>query len=141
MSKSNNDIISQALNLNPLVTVDEFKPPVVVEKNSKEKVVEDFELARDNIKKVINVGQEALGQLSEIAERSQHPRSYEVLSTIMSTLLVANKDLLELQKTVREISHDNEHQKEKNITNNNLFVGTSEEALKLINKNVIGKTE
>ena len=64
---------------------------------------EDFDYARSNLKEVIDKGGEALQQLIDIADQSQHPRAYEVIATLMNTLVGANKDLMDLSKKKKDI--------------------------------------
>jgi hypothetical protein len=72
-------------------------------------------------------------KLSQIADQSQHPRAFEVLATLMKTMLDANKDLLDLQKKIREISASDAPTNEnaKQVTNN-LFVGSTADLQKVI---------
>jgi hypothetical protein len=93
----------------------------------------DFEMARSNIHEVIQNGVFAMEKLSQIADSSQHPRAFEVLAKLMDTMLQANKDLMALQKNIREISASDAPTNEnaKTVTNN-LFVGSTTELQKVI---------
>jgi hypothetical protein len=87
----------------------------------------DFETARANLLEVIETAKTSLHELSNLAQQSQHPRSYEVLSGLVSTIVMANKDLLDLQIKIRSIRNaDAPITSTKNITNNNLFLSTAE---------------
>ena len=66
--------------------------PAVIEKKMNTQISDDFEYARENMMEVINKGQEALFDLMDVAKQSQHPRAYEVLATMMSTMVGASKD-------------------------------------------------
>jgi hypothetical protein len=90
----------------------------------------DFTYARENLYDVISKGQEALFDMLDVAKQSQHPRAYEVLSGLINTLVAANKDLLDLQKKKKDLFKQEE--KKTNVTNNNLFVGSTAELQKLI---------
>jgi len=93
----------------------------------------DFETARANIYEVIDSGKEALFKLSMVADSSQHPRAYEVLAKLMDTIIDANKDLLDLQTKIRDISTADTPLNEKAKTiNNNLFVGSTAELQKVL---------
>jgi hypothetical protein len=72
-------------------------------------------------------------KLSQIADSSQHPRAFEVLAKLMETMLQANKDLLSLQKDIREIDAKDAPMNEqaKSVTNN-LFVGSTTDLQKAI---------
>lgn len=95
---------------------------------------EDFTFSRSNIRKAIDVGSDALERLSQLAEQSQSPRAYEVLSTLMQSIVSASESLLDAQKTIREIDNagvprDDESRK---TINNNLFVGSTAELQKIL---------
>lgn len=86
---------------------------------------EDFDYARANLKDVIDHGKDALEQLIDIADQSQHPRAYEVISTLMNTLVNANKDLLDLSKKKKEIMASDKKDGPQTI-NNNLILTTAD---------------
>ena len=128
---SNNDPIGQALNLTPSNTNNTVKE--IVAKAHDDSAKNDFEMARSNIHEVIQNGVFAMEKLSQIADASQHPRAFEVLAKLMDTMLQANKDLLDLQKTIRDIDAKDApiNQDGKSVTNN-LFVGSTAELQKVI---------
>jgi hypothetical protein len=120
------DPISDALNLTPLNQ--ELLP---AEKSINIDSDSDFELARHNIRAILDKGNYALDELISVASQSQHPRAYEVLSTMIKTLADTNKDLLTIAKTKKELDGDTQTQQTKTI-NNNLFVGSTSELQKLL---------
>ena len=131
MEKKKTDPISDALNLNPLATTDSVKAIVAQAHDNSAK--NDFELARSNIHEVIQNGVYAMEKLSQIADSSQHPRAFEVLAKLMDTMLQANKDLLALQKDIREIdAKDTPTNDQAKTVTNNLFVGSTTELQKVI---------
>ena len=95
---------------------------------------EDFTFARSNIRKSIDVGTEALERLASLAEQSQSPRAYEVLSTLMQSIVTASEKLLDTQKTIREIDDASVPRDDdaKKTINNNLFVGSTAELQKIL---------
>lgn len=128
---ANNDPLSKALNLTPMTTDNAVKAMVAQAHNDSAK--NDFEMARSNIHEVIQNGTYAIEKLAQIADSSQHPRAFEVLAKLMDTMLQANKDLLELQKNIREIDAADTpvNDEAKNVTNN-LFVGSTADLQKVI---------
>ena len=123
-------------NLNDLFNVEselvdpdfqETKLPVVNE-NATE-VASDYQFARNNIHSVIGKGTEALDYLLEIAKQSDHPRAFEVVGQLTKTLVDANKDLLDLQKKLKDLQ---EEEKAPETVNNNLFVGSTSDVLKML---------
>jgi len=70
--------------------------------------------------------------LTQIAESSQHPRAYEVLATLMNTMLHANKDLMTLQEKKSNITGIERSPSAGKTINNNLFVGSTSELQKVL---------
>jgi hypothetical protein len=118
-----NDAISQALDLTPLT---QTLPAVTV---PDAQVADDFEFARGNMLNTIMKGQEALDGILEVAAMSQHPRSYEVAAKIIDSITNANKSLLDLTKTRKDIDGTTGAPQ---TVNNNLFVGSTAELQKFL---------
>jgi hypothetical protein len=112
--------------------------PAVVEKKMTTQVDADFEYARENMMEVINKGQEALFDLMDVARQSQHPRAYEVLATMMNTMVGASKDLLDLQAKKKKIMEEDPTASPQQVTNN-LFVGSTAELQKYLKQNRDGE--
>jgi hypothetical protein len=90
----------------------------------------DYEYARENFYNVIEKGTHALEEMLEVAKASEHPRAYEVVSTIMKTLVDANKDLVSMSdKKVKDLKPEEQAQ---GTVNNNLFVGSTNELQKVL---------
>lgn len=92
----------------------------------------DYKYARENLYGVIEKGSEALDTLIELAKASEHPRAFEVVSQLTKTLVDANKDLLDIQKKVKDLKKTEDAAKPQNVTNA-LFVGSTAELQKLVN--------
>lgn len=90
----------------------------------------DFDFARQNIRNILEKGNIALDRMLEVADLSQHPRSYEVVSTLIKSLSDTNKDLLELAEKKNRIEKA-KTQTETQTINNNLYISTTE-LLKMI---------
>ena len=107
---------------------------VEVEKEKKQAVVpedvdNDYKYARENLYNVIERGTDALNGIVDLAQQSQHPRSFEVVADLIRTLSSANKDLLDVQKKMKDLQPEND--KPKNVTNN-LFVGSTKDITDLL---------
>ena len=61
----------------------------------------DFKYARENLYNIIERGSDALNGIVDLAQQSQHPRSFEVVADLVRTLSTANKDILDLQKKIK----------------------------------------
>jgi hypothetical protein len=116
---TNNDPIGQALDLAPV----NHPTPVPIDKTET-----DFEYARGNLINIIEKGNEALDGILDVAGMSQHPRSYEVVATLLNSLAAANKDLLELSKRKKELTDESSPK----TVNNNLFIGSTAELQKIL---------
>ena len=128
-----NDEIGKILGLEPLDDVVEGK---VIERTvvpTDDKMDKDYEYARSNFYNVIESGTEALEQMLDVAKASEHPRAYEVVSTIMKTLGDANKDLVKMSTDKLKVEGESGIDSSKTpTTNNNLFVGSTNELQQLI---------
>ena len=121
---------------NPPVLAEESSPPALIDNfdNGQEENLQDLEDVRQNIKGVIDTGDEALKEMLEIAKQSEAPRAFEVVSTLMKTMLDANKDLADISSKKRFVKEEINGPKEAaqtNVTNNNLIVSTAD-LLKMI---------
>ena len=108
---------------------------VVPNSSTQEKDIDtDYNYVRNNLYGIIDQGIPALDGLIELAKASEHPRAYEVVSQLSKTLVDANKDLLTIQKQVKELKTVKEKDE---VTNNNLFVGSTSDLLKMIKQDGI----
>jgi Flp pilus assembly secretin CpaC len=100
--------------------------PAVVENSE---TIQDIEQARSNIKNIITHGDDALKEMMSLAKQSESPRAFEVASTLMKTLLDANKDFVEMSMkkkyAVDEVNAPKEAA-QTNVVNNNLILSTSD---------------
>ena len=96
-----------------------------------EDVDNDYKYARENLYGVIEKGTDALDNLIDLAKASEHPRAFEVVAQLTKTLVDANKDLLDIQKKVKDLKIEDKKENPKNVTNS-LFVGSTAELQKMI---------
>jgi len=140
-----NDAISGSLGLQPMDEVVEAKvvtkrTPVTSEVSTKvttkmsadTKLDNDYEYARANFYNIIESGSEALEQMLDVAKASEHPRAYEVVSTIMKTLIDSNKELVAMSSKKAKDSEEVPTDSGKPVTNNNLFVGSTSELQQML---------
>lgn len=112
----------------------EFIPATIPEKSNdlqnllSHDLNQDYELARDNINNVLQKGMEAIDDMLSIARQSEKARDFEVAGNLMKQLVENSKELLNIQKEMRNITG----QKESSTTNikNAVFVGSTTELLK-----------
>jgi gas vesicle protein len=94
---------------------------------------DDYKYARENLKEIIDSAQQSIADLASIASTSESPRAYEVLSTMMKTIVEANHGLLDIHKSVKKLKEDTDSAP-KNVTNA-LFVGSTSDLMKAIKDN------
>lgn len=139
-----NDKISEVLGLRPLdeakkedlpsVIDDASVPSIDVKDIEDDETIKDIEQARGNIKNIIEQGDDALKEMIALAKQSESPRAFEVASTLMKTLLDANKDFVEMstkKKYAKEEKMGPKEAAQTNVTNNNLILSTAD-LLKMI---------
>ena len=105
-------------------------------KGVEENVIKDYDSARNNLYKLLNQGQDALYSALEIAKQSEHPRAFEVVGNLMKQLADINEQLLALseRKVKLYAPKQQEGQPSKQVTNNAIFVGSTSELSKMLNK-------
>ena len=134
MEKNMEDIFNLPVDTKPMVEVLNDSRQVIEKFDAQEQDIDaDYQYARDNLRSMINAAQQSIEDLSSIASTSESPRAYEVLSTLIKTIVDANKDLLELQRKVQLLKQEGDS-KPQNVTNA-LFVGSTSELQKLIKQN------
>ena len=94
---------------------------------------EDYNLARDNLKNLLNKSDEALDHMMQVAAEAEHPRAFEVLSGLIKNVADVNDKLMDLNKKHKDIT--DAPKAIENKTTNNLFVGSTAELQKLLKKN------
>jgi uncharacterized protein YukE len=95
-----------------------------------EDLTDAYQQSKENIQSILDQGQEAMHEILEIAKAGQHPRAFEVYSGLLKNMVDANKELLNIQKQMREMD------KKKEVTNTTIdkaiFVGSTSELSKLL---------
>ena len=133
------DKIAKVLGLRPLEEAKEENLPEIIEEkplstvDDEDDTIVDIEQARGNIKNIIEQGDDALKEMIELAKQSESPRAFEVASTLMKTLLDANKDFVEMstKKKYAKEEKNGASNTPPNVTNNNLILSTAD-LLKMI---------
>ncbi len=104
---------------------------VVVPSNTK--IEDDYEVSRNNMRVLLQQGQEALTSALEVARQSEHPRAFEVVGNLMKQLADINQQLMDLHSQKQKLDEPSKAEKAKQVTNNNaIFVGSTAELNKLI---------
>jgi hypothetical protein len=98
-----------------------------------QKIEDDYNVARDNLRVLLQQGQLALTDALEVAKQSEHPRAFEVVGNLMKQLADVNQQLLDLHQQKQKLDAPGKAEAAKQVTNNNaIFVGSTAELNKLI---------
>lgn len=100
--------------------------PIQLDKDVKD----DYDFSRKTYKDLIYTGTRSLDVLAELARESEHPRAFEVLSQSIKNIGDVTKNLMDLQKTKKDLTHENEDSRR--ITNNNVFVGSTTDLQRML---------
>lgn len=76
---------------------------VEADRSVKPNLDEDFNLATANLRAIIQNSDTLFRDLVSVARTSESPRAYEVVTTMINTLVTANQELLNLHKKHLEI--------------------------------------
>lgn len=131
---TNKDPIANILNVTPMKVKEDN---IVIYQDPAEKAEleldSDISYARDMIYGSIKDSSDAIDEMLEIAKQTQHPRAFEVVATLINAKREATKDLLDLHKKRKDLKKIEKDEGPDTI-NNNVFVGTTEDLLKLIKR-------
>ena len=133
MKKTIDEKISDVLDVTPTEIV--AKPVTsVIKKDTVIDGTDDYEYARNNLKGLIENGKDAMENILFLAKEGESARTYEVVGQLIKTLADTNKDLLDLAKKSKELKTEKEEKSGGTQIQNALFVGSTAELQKLINK-------
>jgi DNA-binding ferritin-like protein len=74
------------------------------EPDMKEDLTDAYQQTKENLQNIIDQGKDAMEEILNVAKAGQHPRAFEVYATLLKNMVDANKELLNTQKQMREIS-------------------------------------
>jgi hypothetical protein len=94
------------------------------------KIEDDYDITRNNLRNLLNTGQNALTHALEVAKSSEHPRAFEVVGNLMKQLADVNQQLMDLHQQKAKL--DAPKKGDGKIVNNAIFVGSTAELNKLI---------
>lgn len=109
----------------------EALPATLSEDNLKEDLADAYEQTKSNLQDLIDQGKDAMEEVLQVAKNSQHPRAFEVYGTLLKNVVDANKELLAVQKQMRDMDKKNAPSGSTTI-DKAIFVGSTSELNKLI---------
>lgn len=132
-----NKNLSDLLDVTPIPEEKKERLPTISASYNKPDIEEDlgdaYQQSKENLQGIIDQGKEAMEEILNIAKAGQHPRAFEVYGTLLKNMVDANKELLNIQKQMREM----DKKKETNNTNIDkaIFIGSTAELGKLLKDN------
>lgn len=128
-------------NLNDIFNVDpvpdepgkELVVPASLNSDKQMDQEDDYQLARQTMRKLIMKSETTLDDLLELSKNSEHPRTYEVAGQFMKTVSDMSKDLLNLQKQVKDLKPEDDSPQRIGTQNNVVFAGSTNELMKMLN--------
>ena len=100
--------------------------------SQEQKIETDYDKTRSNLLELLRKGQVALDAALAVAQQSEHPRAFEVVGNLMKQVADINSQLMDLHQQKQKI--DEPKGGAKSITNNAIFLGSTAELNKLIDK-------
>ena len=130
-----NKSLSEVFDVEPVKEIKKEKLPVVQQNyddpDMKQDLTDAYQQSKENLQAIIDQGKEAMDEILQIAKVGQHPRAFEVYGTILKNMVDANKELLAIQKQMREM--DGKAKESTNTTiDKAIFVGSTSELSKLL---------
>lgn len=132
MSKTHN-ALSEALGIENAVEIipPQQTQPIINTPHEDDDIKADYNLSRRTFRSLIDKGNAAMENLTDLAKESESPRAYEVLATMIRTIADTTKDLYDLQKKTKDLRGE---KKEETVVNveKAVFVGSPTDLLKKI---------
>ena len=111
--------------------------PVDVNTELAQDLSDAYEQTKDNLQELISQGMEAMEEILAIAKEGQHPRAFEVYGSLLKNVVDANKELLAVQKQMREMDSAGKKSAPTNI-DKAVFVGSPSDLNKLLRGEELG---
>jgi hypothetical protein len=131
------DNLSEILNIEPAKKQEVV--PVQVEPQNDTQT--DYDLSRQTIRNLVRKGEEALDELLFVAKQSESPRAYEVVAGMIKNISEVTKELIDLQKKMKELNEDTPKSSSGVNVQNAVFVGSTAELQKLLRQNKEQQTD
>jgi len=131
--KSMEEIFDVTPSIKEELPVVKKETPLYNKPDIEEDLGDAYQQSKENLQGIIDQGKEAMEEILNIAKAGQHPRAFEVYGTLLKNMVDANKELLNIQKQMREMD------KKKEVNNTTIdkaiFVGSTADLGKLLKDN------
>ena len=101
------------------------------EPDVKQDLTDAYQQSKENLQEIIDQGKEAMDEILQIAKAGQHPRAFEVYGTLLKNMVDANKELLNIQKTMRDMDGKKKGDGDTKI-DKAIFVGSTAELNRIL---------
>jgi hypothetical protein len=106
--------------------------PIINSLHEDDDIKADYNLSRRTFRSLIDKGNAAMENLTDLAKESESPRAYEVLATMMRTIADTTKDLYDLQKKTKDLKGEDKKDQSNVTVEKAVFVGSTAELLQRI---------
>lgn len=124
--------LSQVFDIEPMSKTEIITKDGQVINDETNKIEDDYNTTRNNLRELLTSGQNALDTALQIAKESEHPRAFEVVGNLMKQLADINQQLLDLHQQKQKLDAPKESEKKGTTNNNAIFVGSTADLNKLI---------
>jgi len=131
------DNLSEILNIEPV----KKQEVIPVQAEPQNDTQTDYDLSRQTIRNLVRKGEEALDELLFVAKQSESPRAYEVVAGMIKNISEVTKELIDLQKKMKELNEENPKSSSGVNVQNAVFVGSTAELQKLLRQNKEQQTD
>ena len=127
------DNLNKLFNIEPIQELKKEDLLPVASVDSVERKEDDFDLARNTMRNLINKNEAVLSDLVDLARNSESARAYEVAGQLIKTQAEMAKDLMTLHKQKKEVDGDKSDSQQNIKTQNNIvFAGSTADLMKMI---------
>jgi hypothetical protein len=130
------DSLSEIFDVVPMSKTEVIAKDGEVIPESNDKIENDYDVTRNNLRELLSTGQAALTHALEVAKQSEHPRAFEVVGNLMKQLADVNQQLMDIHQQKAKLDAPKGVSKSggDKVTNNAIFVGSTAELNKMIKK-------
>lgn len=124
--------LNKLFNIEPIQEIkkEDMLPGLPLE--SVERKEDDFDLARNTMRSLIQKNEAVLNDLVDLARNSESARAYEVAGQLIKTQADMAKDLMTLHKQKKEVDGDRTDNQNIKTQNNIVFAGSTADLMKMI---------
>jgi Terminase DNA packaging enzyme len=130
------DSLSEVFDVAPMSKTEVIAKDGEVIPESNDRIENDYDVTRNNLRELLSTGQAALTHALEVAKQSEHPRAFEVVGNLMKQLADVNQQLMDIHQQKAKLDAPKGVTKTggDKVTNNAIFVGSTAELNKMIKK-------